>query len=194
MRDDARVTEPESAATEPEAPEVPEPSSAYPKRRTRNWLQPDKPHVGVLRFSEDIIMYVVAVVLVVAAAIVLAHTGYGLLHTSEPFDERVANAVNGVLFAIIAIEVMRTVLAHFEHGGFQLQPFLIIGIISAVREILTIGARLSLEGTTPKVPLPAFFDKELLALSVSAVVVVLLAFALVLIRRYAGLTDDGLGD
>jgi hypothetical protein len=31
-------------------------------------------------------------------------------------------------------------------GGFRLQPFLVIGIISATRDILTVGAELSLAG------------------------------------------------
>ncbi len=190
MRDDAPVSETQSAAAQAETPER---SRESTQGTTRRRLHGEKPHIGVLRIAEDIIMYVVAVMLVVGAAIVLAHTGYGLLHTNEPFDERVTSAINGVLFAIIAIEVMRTVVAHFEHGGFQLQPFLIIGIISAVREILTIGARLSLEGTTSHA-LPESFDEELLALFVSAIVVVLLAFSLVLVRRWAGLVDDGLGD
>ena len=66
-----------------------------------------------------------------------------------PFPENVTTVVNGALFVVIVREVLRTVVAHFEHTGFQIQPVLIIGIVSATREISTVGARLSLAGDKP---------------------------------------------
>lgn len=42
--------------------------------------------------------------------------------------------------------VVRTIVARLEGGGFQVQPFLVIGIISATRDILTVGAEVSLTG------------------------------------------------
>src|ERR1700730_17239408 len=136
------------------------------------------PHIGLIRLGEDLIHYAVALVLLAVASIVLYHTAYDLARSNQPFAAAATTAVNGVLFAIIVIEVMRTVIAHFEKGGLQLQPFLIIGIISAVRGILTVGARLSLQGSTPT----AVHD-ALLELGVNAAVVVGLSFSLVLIRR-----------
>jgi hypothetical protein len=66
---------------------------------------------------------------------------------------------------------------------------LIIGIISAVREILTVGARLSLVGSVHD-PSPTVVHNALLELGVNAAVVVGLALALVLVRRVAGFSDD----
>src|ERR1700738_1804596 len=105
------------------------------------------PHIGLIRLGEDLIHYAVALVLLAVASIVLYHTAYDLARSNQPFASAATTAVNGVLFAIIVIEVMRTVVAHFERGGLQLQPFLIIGIISAGRGILTRGAHLSLQGS-----------------------------------------------
>jgi hypothetical protein len=85
----------------------------------------------------------------------------------------------------IVIEVMRTVVAHFERGGLQLQPFLIIGIISAVRGILTVGAHLSLGDTAG-----TSVHDAVLELGVNAAVVVGLALSLVLVRRLAGMGHD----
>jgi uncharacterized membrane protein (DUF373 family) len=146
----------------------------------------ERPHIGVIRIAEDMIHYAVALVLVVVAAIVLYNTAHDLLTSTKPFSESATTAVNGVLFAIIVLEVMRTVVAHFEHGGLQLQSFLIIGIISAVREILTVGARLSLHNTAPG----GVVNSALRELAVNAAVVLGLALSLVLIRRLAGMTDD----
>jgi uncharacterized membrane protein (DUF373 family) len=145
------------------------------------------PHIGVIRLGEDLIHYAVALVLLAVASIVLYHTAYDLVTSRGQFAAAATTAVNGVLFAIIVIEVMRTVVAHFEKGGLQLQPFLIIGIISAVRGILTVGARLSLSSSVGG---PSVVHDSLLELGVNAAVVVGLALSLVLIRRLAGIGTD----
>ncbi len=130
-----------------------------------------------------------ALVLLAVAGVVLFHSAYDLATSDQPFASAATTAVNGVLFAIIVLEVMRTVVAHFERGGLQLQPFLIIGIISAVRGILAVGARLSLQGAVHEPPGRVVHD-ALLELGVNAAVVVGLALSLVLIRRLAGMTED----
>ena len=155
-------------------------------RAVRQRLFGEAPHIGAIRIGEDLIHYAVALVLVAVAAIVLYHTARDLVTTGQTFAVAATNAVNGVLFAIIVLEVMRTVVAHFEVGGLQLQPFLIIGIISAVREILTVGARLTLEHSAGGHVL----HDALLELGVNAAVVVGLALSLVLIRRLAGMADE----
>ena len=78
------------------------------------------------------------------------------------------------------------ILVHAESVMFMtiavaLQPFLVIGIISATRDILTVGAELSLTGEqTPLV-------RTMTELGVNAGVVVALSVALVLVRRFARL-------
>jgi uncharacterized membrane protein (DUF373 family) len=124
-------------------------------------------------------------VLVLVLVLVLVHTMVDLADTSEPLAQAATTAVNGVLFAIIIMEVMRTVMAHFDHGGLQLQPFLIIGTISAVREILSVGAHLSLENSGSQ----AAVHLALLELGVNAAVVLGLAGALVFVRRLAGMRE-----
>jgi uncharacterized membrane protein (DUF373 family) len=44
------------------------------------------------------------------------------------------------------MELLRTVVGHIESSEFQLRPFLIIGIISTVRRILSVGIQLSAPG------------------------------------------------
>jgi hypothetical protein len=68
---------------------------------------------------------------------------------------------------------------HGRSRDFQLQPFLIIGIISAVRHLLSVGAHLTL-GTSQG---HDAFNRSQIELGVSTGVVVALALALVLIRR-----------
>lgn len=126
---------------------------------------------------EDAIYVAVAIVLVALAAVLLYRTVADALTSDQPFSTTITSAVNGVLFVVIVLEIYRTVLAHLEGGGFQLRPFLIIGIISAVRHILLIGAQsLSTEnGTT--------FDHAQIELGVNAAVALALVVALVLLHR-----------
>ena len=115
---------------------------------------PRRPYLALLVFANSALHYVIAVVLLVIAAIVLWHAAYDLATSRQPLVTATTTAINAVLFAIIILEVMRTVLAHLQDAGLQLQPFLIIGTISAVRSILAVGARLSLQGpsTNPHKP------------------------------------------
>jgi uncharacterized membrane protein (DUF373 family) len=142
-----------------------------------------KAHLSLIGAAENFVHYAVAVVLMIVAGVVLWDTTEQLASTSMPFAAAATTAVNGVLFAIIIMEIMRTVIAHFDKGGLQLQPFLIIGIISAVREVLTVGARLSLEGSGTQQPAVGVVHTALLELGVNAAVVLGLAGSLVLIRR-----------
>ncbi len=93
-----------------------------------------------LALAEDILYAAVALVLVGIAVALLYETLHDLFTEEHiTFARRVGDAINGVLFVVIILEIFRTVLAHLEGGGFQLVPFLIIGVISAVRHILLVG-------------------------------------------------------
>jgi hypothetical protein len=86
---------------------------------------------------------------------------------------------------VIILEIFRTVLAHLQGGGFQLVPFLIIGVISAVRHLLLVGTQ-SLERQTDRV-----FTHTQVELGVNALVALVLVIALVLIRRSPSRADEG---
>jgi len=134
--------------------------------------------IGVVHLIEDIVHYGVAAVLLGVSGVVLWHSGAELFHHDVEFAERVTSVVNGTLFVIIVLEILRTVVAHFEEEDLQLKPFLIIGIISAVRHILTIGAQSSL-GAQEHGPA----RERQIDLGLNALVVVVLVIGLILVRR-----------
>jgi uncharacterized membrane protein (DUF373 family) len=133
---------------------------------------------ALLHLSEDLAHYAVAILLLALGVIVLYHTAVALLSAGSAFSSRVISGIDGVLFVIIVMELMQTVMAHFEHTGFQLKPFLIIGIISAVRHILTIGARLTLAGDVTG----SAFSQSQIELGVESGVVLALVVGLLLVR------------
>jgi uncharacterized membrane protein (DUF373 family) len=128
---------------------------------------------------ETLAHYLIAVMLLVIAAVVLYRTGVHLVTNRHHFAVQVTDGINDVLFVVIVLELLRTVVAHLETEDFQLKSFLIIGIISAVRHILGVGARLTLgTGITD-----TEFNRSQIELGVSAAVVLALAVSFILISR-----------
>jgi uncharacterized membrane protein (DUF373 family) len=140
--------------------------------------KPDMP-LHVLHLAEDLIHYLVALAMVGLAGYVLFRSAVDFTHKQE-YSERVIGGINGVLFVVIVLELLTTVLAHFHDEGFQLTPFLIIGGISAVRHILTIGAQESLGDESNQTQ----FNHAQIGLAVNAGVTLLMVIALVLVRRH----------
>ena len=143
--------------------------------RAAHWL------LMIMERGETVLFIAIALALLVIAVVVFVHGVHDLLlaPAQEEFAVTVTRAVNSVLFIVVVLELLRTIVARLEGGGFQLQPFLVIGIISATRDILTVGAELSL-GQVP-------VARTMTELAVNAGVVVALAVALVLVRRFARL-------
>jgi uncharacterized membrane protein (DUF373 family) len=145
-------------------------------RETPVWL------LKILTLTEDVVYLGVALVLIGVAVAALYNTVHDLLSSNSTFAQTVTAGVNGVLFVVIVLEIFRTVLAHLEGGGFQLRPFIIIGIISAVRHILLVGA-LAVSNENRQ------FNHAQIELGVNAGVALVLVVALVLLHRGANGSD-----
>jgi uncharacterized membrane protein (DUF373 family) len=132
----------------------------------------------------DLVQYGVAIVLLVLAAVVLVRSFISFITSlnapAPDYTVSLVNAIDGVLVVIILVDIMRTVLTHLEGWGFPFRPFLIIGIIAAVRDILAVSTRLTLSsgGATAG---PAA-SQSLFQLGTNAGVILVLAVALFLTR------------
>ncbi|SHE55421.1 Phosphate-starvation-inducible E [Ferrithrix thermotolerans DSM 19514] len=135
----------------------------------------------VLEFSEKIIYLVIAITLVVMSVISLISSTKALANVVVHGDVilGLTSVLNDILFVIILMELLGTVITHLSEGGFQLRPFLIIGIISSVRRVLVLGAQLS---TTRRLSTVAF-DHALIELGVDATIVVILTVSLFIIQK-----------
>jgi uncharacterized membrane protein (DUF373 family) len=87
----------------------------------------------------------------------------------------VLDFVSDLLLVLIIMEVLGTVRSYLEKGDTSVEPFLIIGIISATRSILSIGARLSVLGT--KVA-PDEFRNSMIELAIDALVIITLGITM----------------
>ncbi len=146
----------------------------------RNEIEVEKqslvPHRLVERM-EDVFHVVLGIFLFGIAVAALIYSVIRVFTTSPFFPSGMIQAINDVLFIIIILEILRTVIARYTDGVFQLQNFLIIGIIAAVRHILTVGAYMTLSEKTQE-----DFDRAVIELAISSGIVVALVFAIFLAK------------
>lgn len=135
---------------------------------------------------EEIFHIVLGVCLLAIAVVALYFSVVRALETSPFFPTGMIQAINDILFIVIILEILRTVVARYTDGVFQLQNFLIIGVIAAVRHILTVGASLTLASGKSQVE----FDRSVIELGVSAGIVVALVFAIFLSKVAGSLPSD----
>jgi uncharacterized membrane protein (DUF373 family) len=125
------------------------------------------------------VFHIVLGVCLLAIAIAALYFSVIRIFTTDPFfPTGMIQSINDILFIIIILEILRTVVARYTDGVFQLQNFLIIGVIAAVRHILTVGASMTLASGKSQ----AEFDRAVIELGVSAGIVVALVFAIFLSR------------
>ena len=147
--------------------------------------------------ADSVIYFIVGVCFFLAAIVALVYTfwafGVSIIDLQRlPMDQQpgqVAQAiiefVSGLLLVLIIIELLGTVIHYLQEHVTSLRPFLFIGIISATRSILSIGARLSVEGFNLK---PIDFTHAMIELGVSAAVILALGITLKLL---SGMFEDG---
>jgi uncharacterized membrane protein (DUF373 family) len=95
--------------------------------------------------------------------------------TTQPFfPNGMIQGINDILFIVIILEILRTVISRFTDGVYQLDKFLIIGVIAAVRHILTVGASLTLQTGKSDTA----FERAIIELGLNALIVIALVFAI----------------
>jgi len=133
---------------------------------------------------EDILHGFLGIVLFIISVLAAGYSVQRLLTTHPFYPVGMIQAINDTLFVVIILEIMRTVIVRFTDGIFQLDNFLIIGVIAAVRHILTVGASLTLDQERTR----EYFNRALIEMGVNTGIVLALVFALFLARsaRKAG--------
>ncbi len=128
---------------------------------------------------EDLFHAILALALLVIGIGAFFYSIKRLVETAPFFPNGMIQGVNDILFIVIILEILRTVISRFTDGVYQLDKFLIIGVIAAVRHILTVGASLTLQTGKSDTA----FDRALLEMGLNALIVIALVFALFLSKN-----------
>lgn len=133
--------------------------------------------------------YAIVLSLLIVAAVVLVRTVAEFLTHHGSFATAVVAAIDGILVVIIVLDIAHTVFGFLRSSIFPVRPFLVIGILAGVRDILSASAHLTLAGPQTQT---SFYD-TLTSLGVGVGVVVFLLLGLWILNA-SGHRDEGLGD
>jgi uncharacterized membrane protein (DUF373 family) len=133
---------------------------------------------AVVRWSIVAIEYAIVASLLLVAGIVLVRTVIDFLSHWGAFPQSVVAAIDGILVVIILLDIAHTVFGHLRASVFPVRPFLVIGILAGVRDILSASAHLTLSSSLAQ----ANFDDTLISLGVGVGVVVFLLLGLLVLR------------
>lgn len=111
------------------------------------------------------------------------------LQTGSAGPTLIINFISDLLLTLIIMEVLGTVVQYLRSGETSLKPFIFIGIVSATRGILAVGARLSV--TADPTLNDAVFRDSMIELGVNAAVIIALGVTLYLLRHYLSDRDRG---
>ena len=123
---------------------------------------------------EDVFHALLALALLIIGIGAFFYSIERLITTAPFFPNGMIQGVNDILFIVIILEILRTVISRFTDGVYQLDKFLIIGVIAAVRHILTVGASVTLEsGKSDQA-----FERAIVEMGLNALIVIALVLAI----------------
>ena len=132
----------------------------------------------VVRGAIILIEYAIVASLLLVAGIVLVRTVIDFFNQWNSFPQSVVAAIDGILVVIILLDVAHTVFGKLRASLFPVRPFLVIGILAGVRDILSSSAHLTLSTSLKQ----SNFNDTLISLGVGVGVVVFLLVGLLVLR------------
>lgn len=134
----------------------------------------------VLRIAENVVYSFAGVLLAGGAVIVLgAVTWHLFVDVGNGVEKGVTAALDGLLLVFILLELLAGVRATMKEKKLVAEPFLIVGIIASIKEIVV----LTLESKELYDSENAAFDNAMTEIGVLACVILLLSVAGFLVRR-----------
>ncbi len=130
-----------------------------------------------MHVTEGVVYAVVGLLLVVAAVLTLGAVGYELFdRLDEGTLDAVTAALDGLLLVFILVELLGAVRATVRERKLVAEPFLVVGIIASIKEIVVVSLKASeMHGDE--------FADAMTEIGVLAGVVLLLGITSFLVRR-----------
>ncbi len=143
---------------------------------------------NLLDQGDSVIYAVVGACFFLGAIFALGYSFWHFAGTIFPLNQltptisaaAIIQLISDLLLVLIIMEVLGTVIHYLKEHATSLRPFLFIGIVSATRGILSIGARLSVQQEIA----PQEFNRAMIELGVNAAVILALGITLKLIGRF----------
>lgn len=125
----------------------------------------------------SVVEYAIVASLLLVSGVVLVRTVVDFLTHWGGYPQTVVQAIDGILVVIILIDIAHTVYGHLRTAIIPVRPFIIIGMLAGVRDILSASAHLTLTRLST-----SNLDNTLISLGVGVGVVVFLLLGLFILR------------
>ncbi|HXH84149.1 MAG TPA: phosphate-starvation-inducible PsiE family protein [Candidatus Tectomicrobia bacterium] len=131
---------------------------------------------------EDVLYLGLSVLLVASAFGLLVTTGIDFVRSvaEAALGDRVVDLLDRILLVLMIVEILYTVQVSFREHVLSPEPFLVVGLIAAIRRILVLTAEFSDLAEAG----PQAFRAAMLELALLTAMVVALVLALGLLRRW----------
>ena len=149
-------------------------SPKSPDSQPRNWI------ARAFTLVEDVVYLGLGVLL---AGIVLTLLVTGFLRFAESLlndslGDSIVRLLDRILLILLIVELLYTVQVSFREHALIPEPFLLVGLISAIRRVLILTAEFGATG-----PKPEAADLFIIELGVLTVLILALVICLVLLRK-----------
>jgi len=149
-------------------PESPEPEA-------RAWI------TRAFTAAEDVVYIGLGFLLAVSALVLLISGAISFVHNvlTASLPISIVAELDRILLILLIVELLYTVQVSFREHGLLPEPFLLIGLISAIRRVLVLTAEFGELGEKTEI----MFRHFVIELAVLTVLIVALAISLVLLRK-----------
>lgn len=144
----------------------------------------NRPRAGIARwygYVEDVVYVGLGLLLaaLVIALLVGGFISFGKAAVAWTVASRVSALLDQILLILLLVELLYTVQVSFREHTLVPEPFLLVGLISAIRRVLVITAAFGEQHQLGAAPPPGLVPE----LAVLAGLILALAIALVLLRK-----------
>jgi uncharacterized membrane protein (DUF373 family) len=141
----------------------------------RDWIARSFTHV------EDILYVALGVLLAAGALVLLADAALTFVTNlvAGTLPARIIGLLDRVLLVLMFAEILYTVQVSFREHALVPEPFLVVGLIAAIRRVLVITAEFSEVKDAPR----ETFNSTMVELGLLTVLSLVLVVSLVLLRR-----------
>lgn len=130
---------------------------------------------------EDVAYVVLGLILAISALglLVTVALSLGQALLSVNLSEKIVGLLDQVLLILMIVEILYTVQVSFREHTLVAEPFLIVGLIAAVRRVLILTAEFS----KPAEVVEAIFRNAMFELGLLTVLILALVFSLFLVKK-----------
>ena len=145
------------------------------KTDLREWIS-----TGFSRI-EDVAYVGLGLVLAVSALVLLGSVAHSLARAimSESLSEKIVGLLDQSLLILMIVEILYTLQVSFREHVLAAEPFLVVGLIAAIRRVLVLTAEFSKHAEIGE----AAFHNVMLELAILTGLILTLVISLFLLRR-----------